>query len=66
METREIPIDAIDVSKFNTRKDLADGQEDSTIEDLAGSIARQGLLSPITVYRLASIRSLAAQYRSVN
>ena len=51
METQEIALDTIDISEFNTRKDLADGQEDSTIEDLAGSISRQGLLSPITVYR---------------
>lgn len=51
MEIKEIAISDIEVSEFNTRKDLADGQIDSTIEDLARSIEKQGLLSPITVYQ---------------
>jgi ParB family chromosome partitioning protein len=51
MEIKEITISEIEVSEFNTRKDLADGQIDSTIEDLARSIEKQGLLSPITVYQ---------------
>jgi len=51
MEIKEIPIEDIDISEFNTRKNLADGQQDSSIEDLAHSIARQGLLSPITVFK---------------
>jgi len=51
MEIKEIAISEIEVSEFNTRKDLADGQIDSTIEDLARSIEKQGLLSPITVYQ---------------
>lgn len=51
MEVEEIPVDLVDVSEFNTRKDLADGQVDSDIEALARSIERQGLLQPITVYR---------------
>ena len=51
MEIKEIPITDIQVSEFNTRKDLEDGQVDSTIEDLAHSIQKQGLLSPITVYQ---------------
>lgn len=51
MEIKEIAISDIEISKFNTRKDLADGQIDSTIEDLARSIEKQGLLSPITVYQ---------------
>src|SRR5712692_10028217 len=50
MEVTEIPIDSIDISAANTRKDLSDGQVDSTIEDLARSIGRQGLLSPISVF----------------
>lgn len=50
MEVVEIPVPLIDVSEANTRKDLRDGQRDSTIEDLARSIERQGLLSPITVF----------------
>jgi hypothetical protein len=37
--------------RFNTRKDLADGRFESTIEDLARSIDQQGLLQPIMVYR---------------
>ncbi len=51
MVVKEIPIQQIEVSEFNTRKDLADGQQDSTIDDLARSIERQGLLSPITVFQ---------------
>ena len=51
MEVTEIPINAIDVSEFNVRKNLIDGQFDSSIEDLANSIAKQGLLSPITVFQ---------------
>jgi ParB family chromosome partitioning protein len=50
MEVVDIPVSLIDVSGANTRKDLRDGQFDSTIEDLARSIERQGLLSPITVF----------------
>jgi ParB family chromosome partitioning protein len=51
MQVQELHVDLIDVSVFNTRKDLADGQQDSSIEDLARSIEKQGLLSPITVYQ---------------
>lgn len=51
MEVKEIPVSSVEVSEFNVRKDLADGQHDSTIDDLAKSIAKQGLLSPITVFR---------------
>lgn len=51
MVVKEVPIEQIEVSEFNTRKDLTDGQQDSTIDDLARSIERQGLLSPITVFQ---------------
>ncbi len=51
MIVKEIPIQNVDISEFNTREDLADGQYDSTIEDLAKSIEKQGLLSPITVFQ---------------
>lgn len=51
MNVREISISEIDISDFNVRKNLADGQQDSTIEDLANSILKHGLLSPITVFR---------------
>ena len=56
MEVTEIPVDLIDISDANTRKDLSDGQVDSTIEDLARSIERQGLLSPISVFATAEGR----------
>ena len=49
METREIAIDQIRVSEFNTRKDLTAGTEDTGIPDLANSILEQGLINPITV-----------------
>jgi ParB/RepB/Spo0J family partition protein len=51
MLVKEIPISEVDVSELNTRKNLADGQLDSTVEDLARSIQKQGLLSPITVFQ---------------
>lgn len=46
---QDVPTSAIDVSEFNTRKDLTDGEHDSSIDDLARSINQQGLLSPITI-----------------
>ena len=49
MEVKDIPINQIDVSEFNTRKDLGAGTEDAGLEDLAESIRERGLLSPITV-----------------
>lgn len=52
----DIPLSEIDVSEFNTRKDLGDGQTDSSIDDLAQSIARHGLLNPITVTRTSDGR----------
>lgn len=51
MILREIEIHRVEVSEFNTRKNLADGEHDSTIADLAKSIQKQGLLNPITVYQ---------------
>ncbi|MBV8737713.1 MAG: ParB/RepB/Spo0J family partition protein [Alphaproteobacteria bacterium] len=56
MTARDIPITEIDVSEHNTRKNLHDGQHDSTIEDLAKSIERHGLLNPIMVMRRAEGR----------
>jgi ParB family chromosome partitioning protein len=56
MEVKEIPVARIAVSEANTRKDLADGQADSTIEDLAESIHQQGLLQPISVRPVDSDR----------
>jgi len=49
MEVKEIPIDHIRMTGLNTRKDLAAGIEDSSIDDLAKSIEEKGLLSPIVV-----------------
>ncbi len=49
MDVREIPMGNIVVSAFNTRKNLASGTEDASIDDLAESIRQEGLLSPITV-----------------
>ena len=49
MEVREIPVPEIELSDYNVRKNLLDGQDDSTIADLAARIAKQGLLSSITV-----------------
>jgi hypothetical protein len=40
VDVTEIPIEQIDISDANTRKDLRDGPLDSTIEDLARSIER--------------------------
>jgi len=51
MELESIAMNDIEVSEFNARKNLQDGQQDSSVDDLARSIARQGLLSPITVFR---------------
>jgi len=53
MEVKEIDISLIRVSELNVRKDLSAGTEDTDIEDLAKSIAEQGLLSPITVLKSA-------------
>ncbi|MHB8412502.1 MAG: ParB/RepB/Spo0J family partition protein [Candidatus Acidiferrales bacterium] len=49
MEVRDLPIEQIQVSRLNTRKDLESGNEDSSIDDLAASIREKGLLNPILV-----------------
>lgn len=49
MDVRDLPVDQITLSRFNTRKDLAAGNEDSSIEDLAASIREKGLLNPVMV-----------------
>ncbi len=49
MEVREIELDSISVSQFNTRKGLGAGSEDANIQDLANSIRENGLLSPVIV-----------------
>jgi ParB family chromosome partitioning protein len=62
-QTQQIEVDFIDVSGFNTRKDLESGSEDSTILDLAESISRQGLLNPPTVRRKGDRFDLIAGQR---
>src|SRR5260370_39840079 len=51
MIVHEIKLSLIEVSELNVRKNLADGEDDSSISDLAKSINKQGLLNPITVYQ---------------
>jgi ParB family chromosome partitioning protein len=51
MTVIDIPVSDVDVSEENVRKNLSDGETDGGIGDLANAIERQGLLSPITVYR---------------
>jgi len=51
MEVKEIELSRINVSEFNTRKDLEAGVEDASLDDLANSIREKGLLSPITVMK---------------
>lgn len=49
MEVKDLAIHDIVVSLYNTRKDLAAGTEDSSLDDLANSIREKGLLNPIIV-----------------
>ena len=49
METREIELDRIIISDFNTRKVLDAGTEETSLNDLANSIRERGLVNPITV-----------------
>ena len=49
MQLEEIKLRDIDISEFNTRRDLTAGTEDAGLEELAASIQERGLLSPITV-----------------
>lgn len=49
MEVREISLNQLRISEFNSRKDLDAGTEDASLDDLANSIREKGLLSPIIV-----------------
>jgi ParB family chromosome partitioning protein len=51
MEVLDLPLDQIDISKHNVRKNLTDGETDGGIADLAHAIESQGLLNPIIVAR---------------
>lgn len=46
---QDIDISLIEISNLNTRRDLEAGTEDSSLDDLARSIAEKGLLSPVIV-----------------
>jgi ParB family chromosome partitioning protein len=48
---KEIPLNLINLSSLNTRKDLGAGTEDASLADLALSIKEKGLLNPITVLK---------------
>lgn len=52
MKVKDIPIDKIFVSEYNVRKDMDAGTENSTLDDLANSINKRGLISPITVRKV--------------
>jgi len=49
METKDIRLSSISISKSNTRKHIDSGTEDTSLDDLADSIKEKGLLSPIIV-----------------
>ncbi|HYX09283.1 MAG TPA: ParB/RepB/Spo0J family partition protein [Bacteroidales bacterium] len=49
MNTIDIPLSKLEVSAFNTRKDLDAGQEDSGIQELSTSIQKKGLIQPLIV-----------------
>jgi ParB family chromosome partitioning protein len=51
VEIKDIKMDLINISSFNTRKDLAAGTEDTSLDDLADSIREKGLLNPIMVQK---------------
>jgi ParB/RepB/Spo0J family partition protein len=62
-QTEEIEINKIVVSGFNTRKDLGSGSEDSTIDNLADSISKQGLLEPPIVRKKGNRYEIIAGQR---
>ena len=47
MEVTDIAVADIEISEFNTRKDLRAGTEDASLDDLASSIQENGLLNPV-------------------
>jgi len=62
-QTQQIDINKINVSASNTRKDLDAGTEDSTIDSLAESISKQGLLNPPMVRQTGGRYELIAGQR---
>jgi ParB family chromosome partitioning protein len=53
MQLRDISLTSLVLSSQNTRRDLQAGEEDSGIDELAASISKRGLLSPLTVRPIA-------------
>lgn len=51
MDVKELELSSVNISQFNTRKDLDAGTEDASLEELASSIREKGLLNPITVIK---------------
>ncbi len=49
MDIKELSLSEINISEFNTRKDLGAGTEETSLDDLANSIREKGLLNPIMV-----------------
>lgn len=56
MNLQDIPVALIDMSRFNTRKDLGAGEDDAGLAELADSIEREGLLNPVTVFPVSGGR----------
>lgn len=49
MKVMSLPLNVLEISDQNARRDLDAGEEDSSLDELAESIRKQGLLSPLTV-----------------
>jgi ParB family chromosome partitioning protein len=49
-----VPLESISISSLNSRKNLDAGNEDAGLDELAGSIASNGLLQPPTLRRRGS------------
>ena len=63
MEVRDILISKISISDLNVRKNLDAGHEDSSLNDLAESIRKNGLLNPITVIKKGDLYELVVGQR---
>jgi len=63
MEVKNIPISKITISDLNVRKNLDAGHEDSSLNDLAESIRKNGLLNPITVIKKGDLYELVVGQR---
>ncbi len=63
MDVKDIPLSKITISDLNVRKNLDAGHEDSTLDDLAESIRKNGLLNPITVIQKGDLYELVVGQR---